>query len=341
MTLKIGIIGCGRIGCSFDDNSVGGEIRTHAGSYASDHNTKIVALCDIDKNKLNRYGRKYKVTNLYTKSTELFRNENLDCISICTLVDSHLDLVKKAVNHGIKGIFLEKPISNNLKNSKKIIQLCAKHKTSLVIDHKRRFDPFFHSLQKFIQDGRLGDIQFVNVFYGSGITNTCSHIFDVLRMFFGEVKNVEGRFSRINSGNSNDPNIDVNLEFKNKIICNMHSLDVRNYGMLEMDIFGTKGRIRFDLESNKVEYFKISTKNFLVYKNMVKSKIKVNRSKYSAIQLGVKNLGESVQYKTKPLCTGNDGYKSLELIIASHLSSIKRKKITLPLKENNFRINSR
>ncbi len=341
MIMNVAIIGCGRIGCGFDDNLKGKYVRTHAGSYFQNPKTKLVALCDIDKKKLSKYGIKYKVNGLYTKSSEMFLNENLDCVSICTLANSHLDLVKQATKNKVKAIFLEKPISDSLVDSKKIVEICKKTNTLLLINHRRRFDPFFDSIRKIIHEGKLGDLQLITVYYGAGITNTCSHVFDVLRMFFGEVKNVDAKISKNNSGNPNDPNLDVDLEFKNGKSCILRALDVKNYGMLEMDIFGTKSRFRFNLESNSYEYFKVASGARLVYKNLINSKIKLKKSKLSSMQLGVENLVNCVEKKAKPMCTGIDGYGSLEIIIAALLSSYKKQKIHLPLKKYNFKIKSR
>ena len=48
--LNCAVIGCGRIGCGFDDNH-SNLIKTHAGSYFKNSQTNLVALCDIDKKK--------------------------------------------------------------------------------------------------------------------------------------------------------------------------------------------------------------------------------------------------------------------------------------------------
>ena len=53
MVYKCAVIGCGRIGCSFDDDSK--LIRTHAGAYYNNSKTILNALCDIDKSSLLKY----------------------------------------------------------------------------------------------------------------------------------------------------------------------------------------------------------------------------------------------------------------------------------------------
>ena len=63
MIYKTAIIGCGRIGCGFDDKSTQ-YIKTHAGAYSKCKKTQLVALCDIDKSKQKKYGKKYKISNI-------------------------------------------------------------------------------------------------------------------------------------------------------------------------------------------------------------------------------------------------------------------------------------
>jgi predicted dehydrogenase len=339
--IKCGIIGCGRIGCGFDANSKNQKILTHASSYFKDPSTDLITLCDIDKIKLKKYGKKYNITKLYQNSDDMFRNESLDCISICTMADSHLDLVKKAIKGKVKAIFLEKPIADNLSSAKKIIDLCRKNNIKLLIDHQRRFHPLYQHVRKFIKQANLGDIQLVNQYYGGGISNTGIHVFDLLRYFFGNVKSLKAISSSIKSQNPLDPNLDVQLIFMNGIQVKMQPLDTMNYGILELDIFGTKGRIRLDLTNNNIEYFKISKKESIVYTELQPINFKKIKAKKSEIYLAIENLVDCFGGRAKPICTGEDGFKSLEIAVASLISCKFKKEIELPIKHSRTKIYSR
>ena len=332
------VIGCGRIGCGFDyiDNKM---IRTHAGSYHKNNETKLIALCDIDKQKLKKYGKKYGIKNLYTDSETMFKNERPEIVSICTLVETHLMLVKQAVKYGIKGIFLEKPASDSLGNMKKVLTICKKNNISLQVDHQRRFSPFYHSIKKFLFEKKLGEIQYSIVYYGAGIANTGTHIFDLLRLFFGDVKTIQAKKSSNKSKFSHDPNLDVQIEFSNNITTNMIGMD--HYGICEIDIFGTLGRIRINLIYDKIEYFKSSSRNPLSYKNLIRTKINIKNTNQSSIMLGLQNLVDNIKKDSPLLSTGEDGYKSLELIISSIKSSNTKKKYHFPLKDNSYKIKSK
>jgi len=342
-TLRCGVIGCGRIGCGFDDKSKEKTVITHAGSYFTNPKTRLVSLCDVDKLKLKKYGKKYHVDALHTKSSTMFKKENLDCVSICTTVNSHLELVKEAVKYAVKGIFLEKPISNDLKSAKKIIEICKKNKVILIINHQRRFDPYYHSLKKFLQNKKLGNIQFVDIYYGGGIANTGSHLFDLLRFFFGDINKIQGTLSNIRSPNKLDPNLELDINFKSGFNGHVHPLDFNKFVIFEMSIFGTLGRLNVNLVANKYdfEYYKTINNHSLGFTTLIKSSLSIKKPKKSAIYYGVENLVNCVNMKSNPLCTGEDGYKSLELIAASMQSIKTSKRIQLPIRNNNYKISSK
>ena len=337
--LNCAVIGCGRIGCGFDDNH-SNLIKTHAGSYFKNSQTNLVALCDIDKKKLEKYAKKYKISKTYTSTSELFKNEKLDCVSICTLVSTHLKIVEEAANSGVKGIFLEKPISDSINDAKKIIEICKRNKIKLQIDHQRRFHPVYLKIKKVLDEKKIGEIQFINVYYGAGIANTGSHMFDLLRMLFGEIKYVKSQYSKNKSQNKNDPNLDMTIEFFNSITCQINSLDYTNYAIFNMEIYGMKGVLKIDLIKNEGKLLKISNKSN-VYKILEKEIIIAAKIFETPIQMGLRNIINSIKLDKKIQSNGNDGMKSLEIIIAVMKSAKQKKQITLPLSNNQFKISSK
>ena len=339
MVYKCAIIGCGRIGCGFDDNSK--LIRTHAGAYYNNSKTILNALCDIDKSKLLKYGKKYHVTNLYTDYKEMLRNEKPELISICTLVDTHYNIVSEAIKNSARGIFLEKPIANSLSNARKINNLCKKNNTTLLIDYQRRFIPIYYKIKEWISARKFGNIQNVTVYYGGGVANTGSHIFDMLYFLFGNVKKINAKKSSNSSHNIYDSNLDIEIIFNNNITCSLRSIDITNYGVLEMDIFGTAGRLIIDMINHTVNNYVISKKKSLVYKQLTPKKFPAIKKIDEPIVNGLKHLLESMS-KSKPSpCDGNQGYKSLELVVASLMSARKNKEVRLPLQSLDYVLSSK
>ena len=292
------------------------------------------------KKKIEKYAKKYKISKTYTSTSELFKNEKLDCVSICTLVSTHLKIVEEAANSGVKGIFLEKPISDSINDAKKIIEICKRNKIKLQINHQRRFHPIYLKIKKVLDEKKIGEIQFINVYYGAGIANTGSHMFDLLRMLFGEIKYVKSQYSKNKSQNKNDPNLDMTIEFFNSITCQINSLDYTNYAIFNMEIYGMKGVLKIDLIKNEGKLLKISNKSN-VYKILEKEIIIAAKIFETPIQMGLRNIINSIKLDKKIQSNGNDGIKSLEIIIAAMKSAKQKKQITLPLSNNQFKINSK
>jgi len=337
--LKCAVIGCGRIGCEFDDNQ-SNIIKTHAGSYFKNTQSDLVALCDLDEKKVKKYAEKYKVSKTYNSTKELFKNEKLDCVSICTLVSTHLKIVEEAANSGIKGIFLEKPISDSINDARKIIELCTKNNISLQIDHQRRFHPIYTKIKKILDEKKIGKIQTINAYYGAGVANTGSHLFDLLRMLFGEIKYVKSESSQNKSLNQKDPNLDIKMKFLNSTVCRINSLDYTNYAKFDIEVYGMKGVIKMDLIKNQATLAKISNKSN-VYKILEKENIIKEKISETPIQRGLKDLINSIKLDKKTISNGNEGLKSLEIIVAARKSFNQKREIKLPLANNNFKIHSK
>ena len=341
MKFNCGIIGLGRIGCGFDDNPNSKTINTHAGAYFNNKNTNLVSLCDIDKSKLQKYGRKYNVESKYDDYEKMFNEEDLDCISICTHAESHLEIVKLAAKHGVKGIFLEKPMSDSLKSATEIIKICKKHNIKLQVDHFRRFIPVYRKLANEIKNGVYGELQGCTFYFGAGIANTGSHIFDLIRMFFGDIKWIEANRSKNDSNNTNDPNLDVLVHCKNNINCNLLMYNLKNFGINEMNLFSINSRIKINLMNNEVHIFKPLKNSGLAYSDL-REKFVIKDSQQQGIVLGLQELLKSIKDDSTTSSTGKDGYKSIEAIIASNISAKKNgKRVNLPIKSYSYRISSK
>ena len=309
------MIGLGRIGCEFDLNPNVKFVSSHVGAYLNNPKTKLSTICDLNEKKALKYSKIFNIEKYFTDYSLMLKNENLDIISICTWPESHAKIVETAVNNNVKGIFLEKPISNSLTDAKKIIKLCKKYNVKLQIDFQRRFDPIFRNLKNLINQKKLTDIQTVNIFYGGGINNTGSHICDLIRYFFGEIETVSGKFSKNKSHLKTDPNIDGILFCKNGINCNLHSVDYKNFGLVELDIIGKNYRIITDLRDGTSKFYeKTLPRNGLLYNELIQKEL-IQPKQSSSILNGLNNLLESIKNDSIPFSTDYDGYSSLEIVL--------------------------
>lgn len=144
--LKIGIIGAGKIcqGC-------------HLPAYDKLDNVEIVAICDIDKEKLDKMAERYPKARLYTSYEEMLDSEELDAVDICTPNNIHSKAAIYALNKGVNTI-CEKPDAINVAEAEKMKAAAEKSGKTLMVIRNNRYRPTTKFLKQFIAEGKMGEI---------------------------------------------------------------------------------------------------------------------------------------------------------------------------------------
>ena len=341
---KAAIIGCGRIASDFDDDPMMVEtfgIASHAGGYSDNSNVDLIAASDISKEKLDKFGKRWNVTSLYVDYKEMLEKEEIDILSICTWNSTHFDILKVAAKNEVKAVWCEKPISNSLSNAKKMIKIANENNIKLAINHSRRWDRLYKDITKFIENGELGDIQQVSCYYTGGLANTCTHLFDVLRMFLGDAEGVAAWIN--DEPTKDDPNMDGYLKFKNGTAVTLQSVALQAFLVFEIDIYGTKGRLRIQDNGFKLSYWKVKeSSKYKGFNELFEEFSPIEIHPKTMIKSAVTDIVECLQTGREPTCTGDDGYKALEMICAFQLSIKENNKyITFPLNDKNLIIKSK
>lgn len=344
MRLRAGVIGCGRIGCGFDDDTLRKYVSTHARAYLRTEGVELAALCDVDHSKRERYGAKFGVRGLYPEYRGMLEGERLDLVSICTPSSSHLEIVRAAVDFGVRGIFCEKPIAESPPAADEMIRLCADHNVALLVDHQRRFDPMHQRLAKFIHSGGLGKLQQVTCYYTAGVANTGTHLFDLLRLYAGDVGWVEGRVSSCPSPNAADPNIDGWLGFQSGAVAAIQACDVSSYTLFEITLLGATGRLRIGSHGLRAEFEEArESERYSGYLELFAAPLPVQGEfTQGLLSLGVRHLIECVRTGASPVSSGADGRAALEIVCALSQSALEcGKRISLPLANTSSAVSSR
>lgn len=142
-TLKVGVIGAGRIG------------QVHLDTLASVPGVKPVIISDVVEPVLKDVTTKYNVPNYTLDANEVINHPETEAIWICSPSQFHADQIKACAAAG-KHIFCEKPIATDLQGTIEAIDVANKAGVKLMTAFQRRYDPSFARLRKAIADGDAG-----------------------------------------------------------------------------------------------------------------------------------------------------------------------------------------
>lgn len=144
--LRFGIIGTGKI-CQ----------GPHMSAYDKIDEVEIVALCDIDKSKLDKLKERYPNAKCYTDYKEMIENETIDCVDICTPNRYHSIIAIYALEHGIN-VLVEKPDAINASEAIKMKEAAEKSGKTLMAIRNNRYRPSTSFLKEYIKEGKMGEI---------------------------------------------------------------------------------------------------------------------------------------------------------------------------------------
>lgn len=131
----------------------------HAQGYQADGRAEVVALCDLDRRRLEDTACKCGVSELYTDATEMFRKVKLDAVSIATPNKFHAPLTIAALQRGLH-VLCEKPMAMTVREAERMVTAAKQAKRNLMINFSYRFSDMSFALKQQVEAGVVGDIYF-------------------------------------------------------------------------------------------------------------------------------------------------------------------------------------
>jgi len=150
MTLRIGVLGVGRIG------------KMHAELVARQvPGASLAMVQDINASAAAAVGGELDVP--YTSNADdVFGSGEVDAVAICSSTDTHVPLLIGAAQAG-KAIFCEKPVSLDLVKVDEALPVVRDSGVPIQIGFNRRFDPAHASVRAAVVDGSVGDLHIVRI----------------------------------------------------------------------------------------------------------------------------------------------------------------------------------
>jgi len=345
---RVGIIGCGRIAGMLEDDPLRGKPCTHAGAFDQVHETKIIAVSDINKNRVNKFGKRWNVQNLYTNYHEMLNKEEIDILSIAAWTRFHHEMVVSAAKSGVQGIFCEKPMALSIEQAEEMLHVCNENDVKIVINHERRWDPYYLKAKKIIEKGKIGELKTIigNVLdrphktkkvelYGGGtMFHDGTHLTDLLRFFAGDPEWVSGYEERSFGVEYIEHTVFGLIRFLKGTKAFIEGGGCRNYFNFELDLQGTEGRIIIG-NGTKELYITQKSKKFSDFNELERVELSEPDQNANSFIGGVKDLIRCIETGCKSNSSGEDGKKALEIIFALYQSAKNDgKRISIPLSEN-------
>ena len=323
-TIRLGLIGVGGIG------------QLHLKHALMLPNVEVTAVADSSKSALDR-AKGFGIKNLYVNYSELLRSSDVDAVLIALPTHLHLRCTREAAEVG-KHIFLEKPIAVTVDEAKEVIASAERYSVKLMIGYPMRFNQHFLKLKDDVANGLLGDVESAHATYvcsgpfvhradghspspvpdwwfnieltgGGVLVDLGCHIINLMRMLFGEVVDIKGRFG-----------YRYNMDFEDSAVClarfssgTLATIDVGWYSqeyLLRLDLLGS-------VRHATVEHMPPPTLHALV-QMLTKGISSFNMPHYRELQYFV----DCLQNDFDPFPSGLDGLRDLEVISKAYKNSL-------------------
>ena len=143
--IKVGVIGYGYWGPNVARN------------FNQPGLSQVVAIADKSKNCQHRAQEAFPQVKVTADSKEILESSEIDVVAVVTPVWTHFEIAKAALNHG-KHVFVEKPFTASVAQAEELIELAARKKLQIMVDHTFLFTGAVRKIRQLVDEGTLGNL---------------------------------------------------------------------------------------------------------------------------------------------------------------------------------------
>ncbi len=253
--LKYAIIGCGAAG------------KVHGFHFSRHPWIQCIAAADVNKENALYFQNNFGFRYIYDNYLEMFKNESLDVVSICTPPKLHAEQIYAAAQKKIH-ILSEKPLCTNSESAEASVRIAAGNDIKLGVMLPRRFYNNTLATKKGIEKGFIGHIKSIKfqleckkdkAYYngwrgkseiagGGVLMSQAIHSIDQLVYLFGRPVSVSAQITKTRNYIDVEDEASGIIHFDNnlsaKITATANSKHHQWQGVTE--IYGTNGTIILD-----------------------------------------------------------------------------------------------
>ena len=117
-------------------------------------NAQLVAICDINEQRLKEVGEEYNV-DTYTDIDEMLKQDDIQMVDIASTTSAHVEQCVKSLEAG-KHVLCEKPMSPNVKGMEQIVKVAEKTGLKCQCAQSRRYYPRPKKMKAVVNSGEIG-----------------------------------------------------------------------------------------------------------------------------------------------------------------------------------------
>ncbi len=357
--VKIAVIGVGNMGSN------------HARDIATRlPNTRLAAVCDIDRQRADRYAAEYQVP-AYCDHAKLLAEADLDAVLIATPHYDHTPISLACLGRGLH-VLVEKPLAVHVKDGRKMVaayDAARQENPSLVfaIMFQQRTFAMWQKIKALIEGGDLGQLVRATwlitdwfrpqSYYDNGgwratwkgegggvLLNQCPHNLDLYQWFFGLPRRVAG-FAAIGKYHDIEVEDEVTgyFEHANGMVGHFITSTGESPGTNRLEIVGERGRLvseegrltLFRNDTSMLDFIRTSPTAFDKVPGKAEA-VPFAASSNMGHALVIETFANSILRGALPIARAPEGLNSLMLGNAIMLSQFEGRPVDLPIDEEAY-----
>ncbi len=271
---------------------------------------------------------------------------NPEAVIVANPTALHMPVALQAVRAGCN-VFLEKPISHTMEGVEDLRHEVERQGRQVLVGFQFRFHPGLRQVKQWIDDGAIGAVVSARVQWGEylpdwhpwedyrqgysaradlggGVLLTLCHPFDYLRWLIGEVTAVSAMTGRL-SGLVLDveDTAQVTMRFASGAIGHVYLDYAERPPTHGLRLVGQQGSITWDAATGLARLYRAATDAWTI------AELPPGFERNTLFVEEMRHFLACLDRQTHPLCTLQDGIRTLEIVLAAKESNAQRRTIDL------------
>ncbi len=291
--------------------------RNHARVFKELEETELLAVCDINSERAKNVAKQFGV-NPYTNAGKMLKREDIEAVSICTWSSSLANIALKALNSG-KHVLVEKPMATNAKQAEKLLETAEKEGLNLTVGLLMRFIPGLQHIRKAVENKKIGELvcatakrvsQWPERVGDVGVVkDTAIHDIDVMRYVFNEDPIAAYAKTGSMTHKKFEDYAQIMLTFEEGKSAFIESNWLTPYKTRILIVTGSEAIMKLDYITQELTI------------EDAKETLQPRYPWQEPLKLELQHFANCILKKEKPLVTGVDGLKALQIAEAALKSS--------------------